>query len=82
MTRQQLYTHIRAYNRHLTRDHLDTLSWVDLLRNCHPLDRMHFAHQLKDEGKIIEADLAALRQKFASTKTLDEPYGYKPSHKE
>ena len=52
MTRQTLYANIKSVNNVLTPEHLDTLDWVGLLRNCHPLDRPDFARQLYVGEKI------------------------------
>ncbi len=51
--KKEIYTHIHSYNRYLTTDYLDTLNWVGLLRNCHPIEREHFMKHLERADLII-----------------------------
>jgi hypothetical protein len=48
--RKLLYPAIQGYNRHLHKEHLDTLSISELLPNCHPIDRGDFKRQFDRDG--------------------------------
>lgn len=50
--RQTIYDNIQANNKVLSKEHLDTLGWEQLLRNTHPLDRERFAIELERRGLI------------------------------
>lgn len=56
-TIDRIYQNIQACNKHLPKEHLKKLSYVELLRNTHPRDRAYYARQLHREGDISEADM-------------------------
>ena len=45
--KQQIYTSIRGYNRHLPMEILVKMDIMTLLRNCHPIARADFVRRLK-----------------------------------
>ena len=45
--KQQIYTSIRGYNRHLPMEILVKMDIMTLLRNCHPIARADFVRHLK-----------------------------------
>ena len=50
--RKEIETHARGVNRMLTPEYLKKLSYVELLRSVHPLDRLRLAKQLSHENLI------------------------------
>ena len=50
--RELMYVNIHGYNKHLTRDHLEKLSFRELLANCHPIDRPVFERKLENLNLI------------------------------
>ncbi len=50
--RKEMYTNIRGYNRHLSIDVLTKMKFMELLRNCHPIERVIFVRRLEKENII------------------------------
>ncbi len=76
LIKKEMYTHIRAYNRHLTLDHLVTLDLLSLLRNCHPIERIEFAKRLSREGLLSDQEMRRLTTPYERSRTRNELYGY------
>ena len=49
--KDEIYQNIQSYNKHLTTEHLDTLTDWELLANVHPMDRDAFARRLAGTDK-------------------------------
>jgi len=45
--RELMYTNIHGCNKHLTREHLEKLFFMELLANTHPIDRPDFKRKLE-----------------------------------
>lgn len=54
--KQSMYRHIRAQNKYLTKEYLDTLTPMELLANCNPLNRQGYATLLVRQGAITNKD--------------------------
>lgn len=52
--RKTMMTNAQAYNRHLTTEYMRRLPHRQLLRLCHPNDRIEFARRLRDIGRLDE----------------------------
>ncbi len=50
--RNEIYTNIRGYNRHLPMEILVKMNFMALLRNCHPIERAGFVRRLEKENII------------------------------
>lgn len=50
--RELIYVNIHGCNKHLTREHLEKLSFRELLANTHPIDRPDFKKKLENLNLI------------------------------
>ncbi len=51
---KKLRANIKSYNRHMTDEYLDSLTYVEQLRLTHPFDRVDLTRELKNEGIITD----------------------------
>ena len=68
--RNEMYTSIRGYNRHLSIETLTKMSLTALLRNCHPIERASFVRHLERENIIDKLTFKQRLSLFGRTNPL------------
>ena len=56
----EIKQNIKSVNKYLTDEHLDTLTPMQLLRNCSPLYRAEYAFALNKQGLISAEELKSI----------------------
>lgn len=75
ITRKTIESNIHGYNAPLPTEYLEKLTYVELLRLAHPLDRLDFARQLHKQGMLSDDDLRMFTH-AKSRQIKTDPYGY------